>query len=248
MRSAGDACGCFPTGRHYAAIAHLLRTRVAGLASEFDQGAAWAELSVVMIDVETTGREPSTDRIVELAIVSGRRGEVTSRNAWLINPTRPIPKEASAVHGITDGDVADKPTFENVAKEIMAALQRAIPGAYNAPFDRGFLHAEAARASVDDTALPPALRPDIEWMDPLIWARHIQATAKSRALGDVAARRGVVRDLAPRDPAEAEPALRVLFSFAEDPRVPRGYGAFIQEQVRLGRAQEEARQMWRGRG
>lgn len=248
MRGSSDGCGCFPTGRHYAAIAHLLRTRVHGLAPGFDHGIAWIDADVVMVDVETTGRESAQDRIVELAIVRGHKGEIVSRNAWLINPQRPIPAEVTAVHGITDADVADKPAFADVGHEILAALQKAIPAAYNASFDRGFLHAEVARTLSADVSPPPALLKDVEWIDPLIWARHIQASARSRALGDVAARLEVELDHAHRATADAEAALKIMYKFAEDSRVPKGYGGMIQEQIRLARAQDEVRQMWRGRG
>jgi len=248
MRGSTEGCGCFPTGRHYPAIAHLLRTRVAGLAEEIDAMAPWVDLPVVMIDVETTGRDGQADRIVELGVVRGRRGEVISRDAWLINPERPIPAETTAVHGITDEDVKDKPTFADVCHEILAALEAAIPAAYNASFDKGFVHAEVARALPRERVMPPALRKDVEWIDPLVWARHIHATAKSRSLGDVAARLGVELDHAHRATADAEAALKVMYAFGSDPRVPATYGAFIREQLRLGRSQDEARAMWRNRG
>jgi len=225
----------------------LLRTRVAGLAEEIDAMVPWADHAVVMLDTETTGRDPQNDRVVEVAVVRGRRGEVISRDAWLINPGRPIPAETTAVHGIKDEDVKDKPLFADVCQEILAALEGAIPAAYNAAFDRGFMHAEVQRALPHERVMPPALRKDVEWLDPLVWARHIQATAKSRALGDVAARLGVELDHAHRATADAEAALKVMYKFAEDPRVPSTYGALIREQLRLGRAQEEARQMWRNR-
>ena len=248
MRGSADGCGCFPTGRHYAAIAHLLRTRVQGLAPGIEHDHSWIDADVAMIDVETTGREPSLDRIVELAIVRGRAGEVVSRNAWLINPQRPIPAEVTAVHGIKDEDVRDKPAFADVCHEILAALRDAIPAAYNASFDRGFLHAEVERAAATAGPLPAALLKDVEWLDPLIWARHIQASQRSRTLGEVAARLGVELDHAHRATADAEAALKVMYKFAADGSVPGTYGPMIQEQVRLARAQDEARQMWRGRG
>jgi DNA polymerase-3 subunit epsilon len=248
MRPSSDGCGCFPTGRHYPAIAHLLRGRVAGLASELDADRAWTELPIAVLDVETTGKDPSDDRVVELAIVRGLRGEVLARNAWLMNPGRPIPQEAVKVHGIRDEDVRDKPAFADVCAEIAAALEAAIPCAYNAPFDRGFVLAEVARAGWAPSPRPPALRPDVAWLDPLVWARHLQANARSRSLGDVAARLGVQLDHAHRATADAEATLGVMARFAEDRRVPKTYGQLMQEQARLARAQEEARQMWRRGG
>jgi DNA polymerase-3 subunit epsilon len=247
MRPATDGCGCFPTGRHYPGIAHLLRLRVAGLTEEYGEMTPWMELPIAMIDVETTGKDPAIDRIVELAIVRGQHGAVVSRSAWLINPGRPIPADATAVHGIQDADVSDKPSFADVAREVMGSLQNAVPAAYNASFDRGFLHAELARTSVAEP-LAPAHRRGVAWIDPLIWARYLQAQERSRALGDVAARLGVELDQAHRATADAEAALLVLYRFQPDARVPSTYGALIQEQTRIARAQEEARQMWRGRG
>ncbi|WP_336118257.1 3'-5' exonuclease, partial [Klebsiella pneumoniae] len=75
------------------------------------------------LDVETTGRDASVDRVVELGIVVGRRGEVVARYNWLINPGMPIPAEVTAIHHITDEMVADKPRFEAVAAEIANALK-----------------------------------------------------------------------------------------------------------------------------
>jgi len=248
MRGSSDGCGCFPTGRHYAAIAHLLKTRVQGLAPDVKHDERWIDHDIVMIDVETTGREASLDRIVELAIVRGKNGEIVSRDAWLINPQRAIPAEVTAVHGITDADVKDKPIFADVCQEILKALAKAIPGAYNAPFDRGFLHAEVERAKASLEPQPAALLKDVEWLDPLIWARHVQANQRSRALGEVAARLGVQLENAHRATADAEAALKILYKFAADGALPAGYGHMIQEQIRLGRAQDEARLMWRGRG
>ncbi|MGH7270538.1 MAG: 3'-5' exonuclease, partial [Polyangiaceae bacterium] len=60
-----DACGCFPTGRHYPGIAHLLRADIRGLIQEFAADTLWADLPIALIDVETTGMDASVDRIVE---------------------------------------------------------------------------------------------------------------------------------------------------------------------------------------
>jgi DNA polymerase-3 subunit epsilon len=235
-----DACGCFPTGRHYAGIAHLLRTVIRGLLDAFAADAPWADLPIALVDVETTGKDASADRVVEVGIVIARGGEIVERRNWLVNPGVPIPQEASDVHKITDADVKDAPPFAAVAAEVAEALAGVIPGAYNAAFDKAFLTNELARAGV-------SLRKDVEWLDPLVWARELQQGERSRALGEVAARLGITLENAHRASDDAEAALRVLLALARDVRVPRAYGALIQEQRRLAFAQADARRLtWRG--
>ena len=240
-----DPCGCFPTGRHYPGIAHLLTVRAVGVASEHDANGAWVDIPIALIDTETTGRDANQDRIVEIGIVLGIKGEVTRRFSQLIDPGRPIPAESSAVHGIKDADVAGKPKFAEIAGEILAFLGDAIPAAYNAAFDRGFVLAELERAGVRPAAPPPAMRRDVDWVDPLAFARELYKHEGSRALGDMAARLGIELENAHRATDDAEAALQILYTFAKDPRVPRAYGGLIQEQRRLLRQQDEARKLWR---
>src|SRR5258708_4456140 len=182
-----EACGCFPTGRHYPGIAHLLRAVTRGLVEELEAEATWAELPIALIDVETTGRDASVDRVVEIGIAIARGGQIVDRKNWLVNPGRPIPKESSDVHKITDEDVKDAPPFAAVVSEIVAALEGCVPAAYNAAFDRAFLGSEVARAGLPALGLPPALRKEIEWLDPLGRAREPHRGQKSRALGQGAA-------------------------------------------------------------
>lgn len=240
-----DPCGCFPTGRHYPGIAHLLKVRAVGVASEHDASGAWIDYPIACLDTETTGRDPQLDRIIEIGVVIGVGGEVVTRRSWLINPGKPIPPESSAVHGIKDADVIGKPSFSEVAHEILEVLGRAIPAAYNASFDRGFVLHELDRAGVRPDAPPPAMRREVEWIDPLVFARELYKHEESRALGDMAARLGIDLVQAHRATDDAEAALRVLYTFAKDPRVPRAYGGLVQEQRRLLRQQDEARKLWR---
>lgn len=240
-----DPCGCFPTGRHYPGIAHLIKVRAVGVASEIDASAPWVECPIAFIDVETTGRDPVNDRIVEMGIVLGQGGEVVATHNWLFNPGRAIPPEISAIHGITDADVADKPTFADMAAEILQRLEGAIPAAYNAVFDRSFVLAELERAGVRTASPPPAVRREVDWMDPLTFARELYKAEESRALGDMAQRLGIELVQAHRATDDAVAALRVLYALAKDPRVPKAYGGFIQEQRRLHRKQDEVRKFWR---
>jgi DNA polymerase-3 subunit epsilon len=240
-----DPCGCFPTGRHYPGIAHLIKVRAVGVASEIEASGQWLDCPIAFLDVETTGRDPALDRIVEVGIVLGVGGQIVARHAWLINPGRPIPPEVTAVHGITDADVADKPSFAELAGEILGKLGAAIPAAYNASFDRAFLLAELDRAGFRSPEPPPAVRREVDWIDPLTFARELYKDEESRALSEMAVRLGIELVNAHRATDDAEAALRVLYAFAKDARVPRAYGGLIQEQRRLNRIQDEARRLWR---
>ncbi len=240
-------CGCFPTGRHYPGIAHLLRVRARGTLPNLDADAAWLDLPIAVLDTETTGRDPQNDRIVEIGIVVGRGGEIVQRLNWLINPGIPIPDGAREVHGISDDDVKDAPSFKEIAADIAAALQDVVPAAYNASFDKSFVAAELARSGLLLEALPTAMRPEIEWVDPLVWARELQKYEKGKKLGDVAARLGVALENAHRASDDAEAALRVLYAFGGDTRMPRTYGALVQEQRRLSRDQEDSFAVWRSK-
>ena len=90
-----------------------------------DLGTPLIDVPFCILDLETTGVDPAVDRIVELSVLrvepDGSRTVKTRR----INPERPIPPEASAVHGITDADVAGSPTFRQVAKGLLEMLDGA---------------------------------------------------------------------------------------------------------------------------
>ena len=245
MKGLGDGCGCFPTGRHYAGIAHLIRIQAIGVVEGFDGDGNWIDLPIALIDVETTGTDSIADRIIEIGIVVGRGGEILERRSWLVNPGCPISDESREVHGITNEMVADKPRFEAIAAEVASALSGVVPAAYNASFDRGFILSELERAGYDRQGLPPSLASSVEWIDPLVWAREIHELEKSRSLVEVSARLGVVHETAHRATDDAEAALRVLYTFAKDMRVPKSYAGFAQEQRRLLRLQDEERNRWR---
>jgi len=246
LRAVSADHGCFPTGRHYPGIAHLLRIVAAGLLDEFAADHQVHGLALAAIDTETTGRDPLNDRVVEVACVFWRDGVVTGRKSWLVNPGRPIPKEAFDVHGIGDEEVKDAPTFEAIVPELYACLHGYVPVAYNAEYDRKILTAELGRIQSAPSLAPPAFRKGIEWIDPLVWARELQKLEKSRALGDVVQRLGIVLENAHRAAADAEATLHVFAAFLADTRVPKLYGALIQEQRRLARAFQDERMNWRG--
>jgi DNA polymerase-3 subunit epsilon len=244
MRGASaDAGGCFPTGRHYPGIAHLVRARSRGTVEEFSVDTSMVDLPFVAIDIEATGLDPNEDRIIEVACVVFHRGEV-ERHGWLINPGRAISEESRAVHNISDDDVRDSPPFAEVAPKILAVLARGVPLAYNADFDRAFLMAEFGRTGTGRGDVP-ALRKNVDWLDPLTWARELQQAEKSKSLSAVAERLGIEAGQAHRAVDDAHTAGRVLLAFFGDSRVPTSYAAFVQEQRRLGRVHKDERQFWK---
>lgn len=105
---------------------------------------------ICFFDLETTGINITTDRIVEIAVVKVFPTGKEERKTWLINPEIPIPREASSIHGIFDTDVADKPTFKELAKEINAMINDSDLGGFNSNrFDIPLLAEEMLRAGID---------------------------------------------------------------------------------------------------
>lgn len=95
-----------------------------------------------VLDTETTGTSLAEDRVIEIGVVKVEGFAIVDERRWLINPMRPIPPEATRVHGITDRDVADAPTFEEIAGEFVDFLGEATLVAHNAEFDLRFLNHE----------------------------------------------------------------------------------------------------------
>ena len=72
------------------------------------------ERPIVFFDLETTGLQISKDRIVEIAIMKIYPNGNTESKSWLVNPTIPIPKDITEIHGISDEDVKNEPTFKEI--------------------------------------------------------------------------------------------------------------------------------------
>jgi DNA polymerase-3 subunit epsilon len=105
---------------------------------------------LAFIDLETTGTNLGTDRIIEIAIVKILPDGTKSVKRKVINPGMPIPKASSDVHGFTDEMVKDAPAFKQVAHELKQMLDGCDLGGYNSNrFDVPMLVEEFLRAGVD---------------------------------------------------------------------------------------------------
>lgn len=105
---------------------------------------------IVFFDIESTGLNISSDRIVELSalkILPNGDQELKTRR---LNPTIPISPEAQAIHGISDADVKDCPTFKEVAKSLATWMKGCDFAGYNSiKFDIPMLAEEFLRAGID---------------------------------------------------------------------------------------------------
>jgi len=105
---------------------------------------------ICFFDLETTGINISKDRIVEISILKVHPDGKEDTKTWLVNPEMLIPSEVIAIHGISDADVADKPTFKELSKEIYSMIKDSDLGGFNSNrFDIPLLAEELLRADID---------------------------------------------------------------------------------------------------
>jgi len=97
----------------------------------------WTSLSFVVVDVEGNGQQPPD--LVELAAVPVVDGVIGEPASWLVKPESPIKHFATRIHGLTNNDVAECPTFEAVKLDVLMALSHPAIVAHNAHVDLGVL-------------------------------------------------------------------------------------------------------------
>jgi DNA polymerase III epsilon subunit family exonuclease len=143
-----------------------------------------APAAYAVFDCETTGTEAGVDEIVSLAVMRlDADGIETARYARLVRPERPIPAEATAVHGIDDDDVATAPRFAEIADEVLGLLEGAVFVAHNVGFDLPMLQEAFAHAGID-------YRPDAVACT-LDAFRLLEPLADNHRLQSICERRGI---------------------------------------------------------
>ncbi|QXJ26781.1 3'-5' exonuclease [Actinomadura graeca] len=131
----------------------------------------WTRLRYVVVDVEGNGRQPPD--LVELAAVPIVNGKIGEPQSWLVRPESPIKHFASRIHGISNRDVADAPSFGVIRHDVAAALSDAVLVAHNAHVDVGVV-----QRKLDDWHVP-------EVLDTLKLARRLLPDEKSYKLGSL---------------------------------------------------------------
>ncbi|MFJ1865493.1 exonuclease domain-containing protein [Streptomyces sp. NPDC088097] len=214
----------------------------------------FADVRKLAFDTETTGPDPTRDRIVTAALVARGGGFPDRTMSWLINPGIPIPAEATEVHGITDAKAATGATpaaaLDDIAHHITLALMYGMPVvAYNLSFDWTILTRDAERHRVPGPADRVPEGTVLGLIDPLVIDKQFDRYVKgsgARRLKPTAERYGV--ELADWHTAEADALAALLIAEAQFERYPHlnDYApSFLFEQQQRWRADQQASlQQW----
>jgi exodeoxyribonuclease X len=115
---------------------------------------------VRILDTETTGLNPDTDRIVEIATIDWMDGHIGEPWSSLVNPERDIPAQAKAIHHITEHDVEGKPVIGDLLPSLSGKVD--IVAAHFADFDRSFLPSDFAKYWVCTWKVSLRIWPELE--------------------------------------------------------------------------------------
>ena len=190
---------------------------------------------ILVFDTETTGIDPASDRIVELGAAYFQGGQRREHRRMRVHPGRPIPPEASAIHGICDHHVQASPSFAEVGARFIKHLDgSALDGAppvlcgYNAVrYDAPLVNAELARcghgARVDEARV----------IDPFFFVAWHLRGLRSRKLTSVCEHYGVILAHAHSAAADALATGEVLLCMVRAGLVPDDVDAALAEQAAL---------------
>lgn len=104
---------------------------------------------LIFLDIETTGTSTVYDKITEIGALVYEDGKLKKTFSTLLNPLREIPPFITRITGITNQMVIGKPTFEDIADELLSLLDDGIFVAHNVGFDYNFVRSEFRRAGIE---------------------------------------------------------------------------------------------------
>ncbi|MGC4997417.1 MULTISPECIES: exonuclease domain-containing protein [unclassified Streptomyces] len=183
---------------------------------------SWTTEPLMAFDLETTGTDVETDRIVTAAVVRLEPdGAVSSERTWLLDPGVVIPRQASAIHGISTDHarahgVPASSAIEEIAEAVSEALRSGTPlVVMNARYDLSLLDRECRRHGLESISERLGVVPS-PVIDPLVIDKHVDKYRKgTRALHALCAHYGVSLEDAHDARADAVAAARVVRRMAE---------------------------------
>jgi len=149
--------------------------------------------TLAIVDTETTGTSPNYNQIIEIGILRIEDGVLVDTYKTLIKPARPLPDVITSLTGISNAELDDAPSFDEVALRVRELLTGAVVVAHNARFDYGFIKNEFRRLGIPFNAktlctvkLSRALYPKSPHhsLDDLIQRHGFQCESRHRAFDD----------------------------------------------------------------
>jgi len=159
-----------------------------------------------VLDLETTGFSPKTEKITEIGIMKLKDGKVIDQFACFVNPEKPIPARVVEVTNITDDMVKDAETIEKVFPKLLDFIQGSVLVAHNASFDVGFLKHNAKVLGYEL---------DFTYIDTLSLARELFPDFKSYKLGKIAKNLGIEVKVAHRALDDVDTTVKVFHMMLE---------------------------------
>ncbi|MDF2521973.1 MAG: polymerase alpha chain, partial [Clostridia bacterium] len=154
-----------------------------------------------VLDLETTGFSPLTEKITEIGIMKFKDGEVIDQFSCFINPEKPIPARVVEVTNITDDMVKDAETIEKVFPKLLEFIEGSILVAHNADFDVGFLKHNAKVLGYNF---------DFTYLDTLSLAKELFPDYKTYKLGRIAKNLGIKVEVAHRALDDVDTTVKVF--------------------------------------
>ena len=154
-----------------------------------------------VLDLETTGFSPVTEKITEIGIMKVQNGEVVDKFSCFVNPEKPIPQRVVEVTNITDDMVKDAETIDKIFPKMLEFLSDSVIVAHNAGFDVGFLKHNAKLLGYQF---------DYTYIDTLTLAKDIFPNFKKYKLGKIAEELGIKVEVAHRALDDVDTTVKVF--------------------------------------
>lgn len=202
---------------------------------------------ILVFDTETTGTNLADDRVVELGAAYFEGGRRLRLHRMLVHPGRPIPPEASKVHGIYDDHVADAPPFPEVGARLALHLSGAalngpppVLCGYNAVhFDAPLLNAEFERHGIAARIDPARV------VDPFVFMKWHHRHLRGRKLGEACQHYGVELNNAHSAAADSQATGELLLAMVAGGCIPDDLEVCLTEQARFHAILEAEYAEWR---
>jgi ATP-dependent DNA helicase DinG len=170
---------------------------------------------IVFLDIETTGLNPETDRIIEIGAIAVENDIVTDRFSTLINPGKPLPLVIQRLCGLTDGDLREAPSLPDITDALQRFLADSPVVAHYSDFEASFFKSHG-------------LPKPVYWLDSLVPATLLRPDLTEHNLERLICETGLREWEIHRGLQDAEDTFQVLLSFCRSNALPADFWSLMQ--------------------